>query len=226
MKIDCISDLHGSYPKLDGGDLLIVAGDLTGNDRFPQYYQFFKWIANTPYKKRIVIGGNHDGIAEKDGILTIPKGDFEYLQDSGTEYEGIKIWGSPWTPTFYNWHFMKDRGADIRKMWDLIPKDTEILITHGPAFGLCDQVSISSKANNGNHAGCEELRTVIENLPNLRLHVFGHIHEGYGTTILKKPGYGAENNVLCVNACIMDCNYDPINKPISIEYTKHGAKLL
>lgn len=32
MIIDCIADLHSHYPKLDGGDLLIVAGDLTDRD--------------------------------------------------------------------------------------------------------------------------------------------------------------------------------------------------
>lgn len=227
MKIDCISDLHGEQPELSGGDLLIVAGDLTARDRHSEYLGFFHWLANTKYKQRIVIAGNHDGVAEYEGILNIPQGDFLYLEDSGTEYEGIKIWGSPWTPTFYNWHFMKNRGEEIRKQWDLIPQDTEILITHGPPFGLCDQVSLSSKSVLARHAGCEELRKLVETLPNLKLHVFGHIHEGYGTCTLQRPGYGTENNVLCVNACIMDADYNPTNKPITIHFDKHkGANVV
>ena len=239
MKIDVVSDLHGSYPELSGSDLLIVAGDLTARDTQEQLDVFDSWLDNQSYEKKIFIAGNHDGILvnEKAKIYRMRFHNklsedvkayerFEYLLDSGTEYQGIKIWGSPWTPTFYNWYFMKNRGEEIKKQWDLIPRDTEILITHGPAFGLCDQVSMSSKRVHENHAGCEELRKVIEDMPNLKLHVFGHIHDGYGTCVLKKPGYGDKNNVLCVNASIMDGDYNPVNKPISIEYTSKGARLL
>lgn len=85
MIIDCIADLHGFYPELEGGDLLIVAGDLTSRDEHGQYLRFFHWIANLNYKKKILIAGNHDGLQEKEKLLEIPA-DFEYLQDSGTEY--------------------------------------------------------------------------------------------------------------------------------------------
>ena len=239
MKIDCISDLHGAYPKLDAGDLLIVAGDLTARDLEDQYYQFNSWLCEQDYNKKIVISGNHDGLLQKDSFQYLegyPA--FEYLQDSGTKYKGIKIWGSPWTPTFYNWHFMKDRGEKIKEMWDLIPRDTEILITHGPTFGILDRVKrfnyIDTKTNLGNfinsqyeHAGCEELRKVIEKLPNLKLHVFGHIHEGYGTCKLPRIGFLDENDVLCVNCSIMDGEYNPVNKPITIHFDKHkGANVV
>jgi Icc-related predicted phosphoesterase len=219
MKIDCISDLHGAYSKLDGGDLLIVAGDLTARDEPEQYNIFIDWLYRAKYDHKIFIAGNHDGFLQKVKFECYADPRVKYLRDSGVEIEGIKIWGSPWTPTFYNWHFMKDRGAEIRKMWDLIPKDTEILITHGPAFGLCDIV-------NGKHAGCEELRAVIDTMPNLRLHVFGHIHEGYGTDEYIKDIPGADNRLLCINASIMNGNYHPVNKPISVEYTSKGVRLL
>jgi hypothetical protein len=143
-----------------------------------------------------------------------------YLRDSGIEYEGVKIWGSPWTPAFLHWYFMKNRGADIRKKWDLIPKDTEILITHGPAYGLCDQVPDEG------YVGCDDLREIIDKMPNLRLHVFGHIHEGYGTNTYIKDVPGADNKLLCVNASIMDANYNPTNKPIHINYTPQGAHVI
>ncbi len=214
MIIDCISDLHGARPELEGGDLLIVAGDLTARDEPEQHFRFEEWLEEQDYIKKIVIAGNHDGFLVNRGPHMFAGA--EYLLDSGLSWWGLKIWGSPWTPTFCNWHFMKDRGKEIRKMWDLIPKDTEILITHGPAYGLLDTVDISSKAVYGRHAGCEELRKVVERLPKLKLHVFGHIHEGYGQVMLKRPGYGDENNVLCVNASIMDGHYNPVNKPIRV----------
>src|SRR6185436_18921144 len=103
MEIDCISDLHGHYPKLEGGDLLIVAGDLTATDTEYQHDDFFVWLNSQPYKKKIFIAGNHDNYLQKNNekfIKTLQKSDLEYLYDSGTEFEGLKVWGSPWTNWF------------------------------------------------------------------------------------------------------------------------------
>ena len=210
MIIDCISDLHGYLPDLSGGDLLIVAGDLTATDKIHQYQDFCHWLHLQKYTRKIVIGGNHDGCIQRVPFgFTEQTSGAEYLQDSGTEFLGMKIWGSPWTPTFYDWHFMKDRGEPIKEMWDLIPDDTEVLITHGPPFGIQDQVKYSSKAQEGKFAGCEELRNAIDHrLKKLKLHVFGHVHEGYGKVIV--------NGVHHVNASIMDEEYRPVNKPIRI----------
>lgn len=216
MIIDCISDLHGCKPVLQGGDLLIVAGDLTPRDNLYEYENFFEWLAHQQYKKKILIAGNHDGLLEKrsakevaNELCRMGADNFEYLCDSACEFEGYKIYGSPWTPTFCDWHFMKDRGEPIKEMWDLIPDDTEILITHGPPFGIQDQVKYSSKAKEGKFAGCEELRNAIDHrLKKLKLHVFGHVHEGYGKVIV--------NGVIHVNASIMDEEYRPVNKPIRI----------
>lgn len=231
MIIDCISDLHGSFPPLSGGDLLILAGDYTLQDTIPEWIGFFRWLNQQPYRKKVLIAGNHDGffcdgfpksqkeadeLKEVQSFLSdsneIEKEDFEYLCDSGCEFEGLKIWGSPWTPTFCNWCFMKDRGEPIKEMWDLIPSGTDILITHGPPFGILDQVSLSSRGQGKDRrAGCVDLRNAVERIQP-RLHVFGHIHEGYGQTTLKcTPG-----DVLCVNASIMDLDYNPVNQPIRI----------
>jgi Icc-related predicted phosphoesterase len=210
--IDCISDLHGCKPVLQGGDLLIVAGDLTARDTEKQHAEFDEWLDQQNYLKKIVISGNHDGFIQKKGYLQTYN-DFKpakYLEDTGVSWWGLKIWGSPWTPTFYDWHFMRDRGDPIKEKWDLIPDDTEILITHGPPFGIQDQVKYSSKAKEGKFAGCEELRSAIDHrLKKLKLHVFGHVHEGYGKVIV--------SGVTHVNASIMDEEYRPVNKPIRIE---------
>lgn len=213
MKIDCIADLHGYKPELSGGDLLIVAGDLTARDTASQHGQYCHWQFDLPYEKIIFIAGNHDGYIQKRPDLYIDgcdnKGKIAYLQDSVIEYKGFKIWGSPWTPTFYDWNFMKDRGEDIKKMWDLIPDDIDILVTHGPPFGIQDEVTMSSRATEGKFAGCEELRNALERFKKLKLHVFGHIHNSYGKVIV--------NGVIHVNAAIMDEDYRPVNKPITVE---------
>lgn len=211
MIIDCISDLHGFLPELSGGDLLIIAGDLTARDELHQYEKFVQWMQYQKYKTIIWIGGNHDGMIEKRLIRFSSIHNIIYLEDSMTIVNDLKIWGSPWTPTFYNWHFMKDRGTAIKEKWDLITEDIDILITHGPPYGILDKVFMSSKANIGNHAGCVDLREAIERIQP-KLHVFGHVHEGYGQMTLKCT----PRDIKCVNASIMNENYEPVNKPIRI----------
>ena len=230
MKIDCISDLHGYYPPLEGVDVLILAGDYTASNRLVQWVEFFSWLKEQEYRKKILIGGNHDGffeigssrnqreaseveelqrlLKEQDEMNAL---DFEYLCDSGTTFEGLNFWGSPYTPTFCNWNFMKERGPEIRAHWDLIPQNTHVLITHGPPLGILDKVQYSSKALREGHAGCADLREAVERIQP-RLHVFGHVHEGYGEMILKCT----PKDVRCVNAAIMNAFYHPANQPIRI----------
>lgn len=222
MIIDCISDLHGNFPKLEGGDLLIVAGDLTARDTEKQNEDFWRWVAYQDYKKMIVIAGNHDNYMKNHPNSLVDEGKtLEYLCDSGTEFclyphitevgktyerQKVKIWGSPWTKTFegINPHctaFTLENEEDLQKKWDLIPKDTDILITHSPPFGILD-----------NSFGSTALRSTVEEIKP-RLHVFGHIHEGSGQTVLKHVG----PNTICVNASYVDRRYRPVNKPIRIE---------
>ena len=160
--------------------MLIVAGDLTARDEIDQYVDFFTWLSRMDYRKKVVIGGNHDGFFTRVNPKEVAKelsgmgaDDFEYLCDSGCEFEGYKIWGAPWTPIFYNWHFMLKR-EELAKKWALIPEDTDILVTHGPPFGILDTVS----PRRTHRCGCEELALRLKELNNLKLHVFGHIHGG------------------------------------------------
>lgn len=208
MIIDCISDLHGEYPTLMGGDLLIIAGDLTARDLEDEYYKFNSWLCDQDYEKKVVIAGNHDGLLQKDAfkyLEGVPA--FDYLCDTETEFKGLKIYGSPWTPMFCNWYFMKKSRQDLKEAWDKIPDDTDILVTHGPARGLLDTVSPYSSRP----LGCEELRLALERV-RPKLHVFGHIHGGYGKMLLKHEG----PNTWCVNAALMNEDYDPVNAPIRI----------
>lgn len=219
MIIDCISDLHGYYPKLEGGDLLIIGGDLTARDTSIQHSDFKLWLYKQKYRKKIVIAGNHDAaflglqpdeyIFSSYNINTVAQISYaDYLLDSSVEFEGLKIWGSPWTPEFLNWHFMKKRGEELREVWDKIPLDTDILVTHGPPYDILDQVTLSSRGDKFKHAGCEELlKAVMRVKP--KLHVFGHIHgEGGKQMTIGRTTF--------VNAAIMDEDYNPVNKPVRI----------
>lgn len=205
MIIDCISDLHGYFPELEGGDLLIIGGDITAWDLPYEWKTFNDWLINQKYKKIILIAGNHDYYLAKKNADRRFFSVGEYLMDAGTTYEGLKIWGSPWTPTFHNWAFMKDRGPELRAVWDKIPLDTDILITHGPPCGILDEVD-------GKNVGCEELRIVVEKVKP-KVHIFGHIHGGYGQMTLKCPG----SDVKCFNCSLMNGDYESINKPTRIE---------
>lgn len=217
MIIDCISDLHGYYPELEGGDLLIVGGDLVASDKTTDYLHFMTWIENTSalYKKIIVIAGNHDNLVEKHGSQILSNY-CEYLCDSGTEFEGLKIWGSPWTATFegMNPHCMAftmpfgcDTEDHLNDQWKLIPDDVNILITHSPPYGTMDWIYHGD--GRFEHVGSIALMNRIDELEKLKLHVYGHIHERYGKVQV-------ENYPIMVNASHVNEYYAPINKAVRV----------
>ena len=212
MDITCISDLHGFCPSLEGGDLLIVAGDLTARETEEDYVLFFRWLNHQKYKKVIVVGGNHDTMLD-NGVTWTLLNEIEdsctYLLDEGTEFEGLKIWGSPWIKTFEGINpkctaFTLQSEEALDKKWSLIPSDTDILVTHCPPHSILDS---------DYHYGSFSLydRFYSERIKP-KLHVFGHIHEGYGHI----PNMMDMPYTQFVNASIMDESYTPINKPIRI----------
>jgi Icc-related predicted phosphoesterase len=220
MIIDCISDLHGVYPKLLGGDLLIVAGDLTASDYPSQYEHFEKeWLRFQKYKKRIVIAGNHDDYISKCNWVS--RSSYEYLCDSGTEFEGLKIWGSPWSLWFegINPHCKAFTGSedDLKAKYALIPDDVDILITHCPPYMILDSVkdrNCPCGFECSIPTGSKSLLEELDNRIKPKLHVFGHIHEHGGKQLIfKRPGHGMENNTICVNASIIDECYIKRNDP-------------
>lgn len=231
MIITCIADLHGHHPELPGGDLLIVAGDLTASDTMRQYLKFFNWIQDQKYKKIVFISGNHDNFMQndvKEWKMKTEHQNIVYLCDSGTEFEGLKIWGTPWTKTFkgMNPHckaFTCDTEEELSERFKLIPDDIDILISHGPSFGMLD------KNINDNYVGSRALDKRILDLK-LKLHIFGHIHEAYGQChqyYLSENGDSLSSCLdghnfipfghLSINCSIMNEKYQPVNKPITIE---------
>lgn len=128
-----------------------------------------------------------------------------YLNDSGTTIDGIKVWGSPVTPWFFSWAFNKRRGEGIRKHWNLIPTDTDLLITHGPPYGILDAVI------NQRRTGCKDLLQKVQEVKP-KVHVFGHIHESYG--VQKTMG------TQFINCCLLNESYELVNKPVTFEIAK------
>lgn len=205
MNIVCISDTHGQHHALNlpEGDMILHGGDFTKRGTENQVRDFLNWFSRLPYKYKVFIAGNHDFLAEEEPDLfrfMIPENCI-YLEDTAITIEGLKIWGSPYTPWFYDWAFNRHRGAEIQPHWDKIPPDTDILITHGPPAGILDNTFRNEPV------GCHDLMKVIQQVKP-RFHLFGHIHEGYGMV--------GKDGTTFINASVLNVQYQLVNAPVSI----------
>lgn len=208
MNIVAIADTHGFHHqvKCPAGDVLLVAGDICSFGTLEEIKEFRNWLQVQPCPHKIVVAGNHDApFAHEQELarqtLTEKTPDIIYLQDSSIEIDDVLFYGSPWTPTFMNWHFMADRGEQIREKWAKIPETTDVLITHGPPSTILDIAR-------GIPLGCEELLTTVLRIKP-KIHIFGHIHEGYGMTM--------KNSTTFINASMCDGRYRAINKPVVLD---------
>lgn len=164
MKLTFISDTHSLHKTLaiESGDVLIHCGDFTNKGSLEDTENFADFMSVQDFKYKVVIAGNHDFCFEDDrkeaAEQYLADKDIIYLNDTGVTIEGLKFWGSPVQPEFFNWAFNRERGEDICKHWDLIPDDTDILLTHGPAFGILDNVL------EGEKVGCTDLLDKIKRI--------------------------------------------------------------
>ncbi len=208
MKFVAISDTHGKYRQLElpDGDCLIHAGDVSNLGERHEILDFLDWFENLDFKYKVFIAGNHDfyfdGISQETVDKIIPKS-IIYLNDSTVEIEGIKIHGSPIQPWFFDWAFNRQRGEDIDKHWQLIPLDTDILITHGPAYGILD------KTLRGEKVGCEDLKQRIKKV-RPAYHICGHIHEARGLV--------QKNETYFINASVVDIRNQLVHEAFEFEY--------
>lgn len=206
MTFVAISDTHGKHRQLQlpKGDVLIHGGDFCHYGSTDDVRDFLDWYALQDFEYKILIGGNHDFLAyenPEEFLLSLPPG-ITYLRDSGTTINGIKIWGSPYVPDLVRWAFGERRGRAMRLHWDLIPQDTHVLITHTPPLDILD------KTRSGNSIGCEALAVRLKTLQ-VKYHVFGHVHNGYGTVRIQ--------DTLYMNASNIDSSLGLVNPPISFK---------
>jgi Icc-related predicted phosphoesterase len=177
--------------------MLIHCGDFSGRGNYEDHYKFAKAFGSYPHKYKIVIPGNHDIYSEAQPEVVrslFKENGITLLIDEAAEFEGKKFYGSPWTPTFGRWSWMKNRGPSIGKMRENIPSGLDVLITHGPPYGILD-LSIYGNV----HCGCEELiKAIYDKKP--KHHVFGHIHSFGGMTKI-------EDGVQFYNVAVCDEDY-------------------
>jgi len=187
MKIVAFSDTHMLHENVEipDGDLLIFAGDMSICKTVQDVSQFNDFLESLPHPHKIVVGGNHDHLLAYSpdiGIELLQSA--TYLQDRTVTIEGIKIYGAPWQPTFNTKAcnaFALPRGKIIRRKWQLIPGDTNILVTHSPPCGIMDEDS-------GVSHGCSDLLERVEQIKP-RFHIFGHIHNHNGVKAIGKTRF-------------------------------------
>lgn len=208
IKIVCFSDTHSRYgqkvlKKPHQGDLLLHAGDFSFEGAYTELSRFDDWLEEQDFDQKIIIPGNHDKTFETDwenACRRVPAAD-AILNQWTHEAFGLKIYGEPRQPWFYDWAFNVDRPL-MKDVWSLAPSDTDILVTHGPPFGAGDLT------RDGRRVGCVHQREWIEK-HQPRLVVCGHIHQGYGIYVIGRT--------IVVNASICNERYSPSNEPIKIE---------
>ena len=222
-RIVCMSDTHATHRQISvpKGDVLIHGGDFTKSGEPGTVRDLSQYFAKVGMDNTIVIAGNHDLTFQPDFYATAwrrfhHKQAFDakqtkalltnciYLEDTSHVLEGdMKVYGSPWQPVFYDWAFNLQRGEPLRAVWSAIPADTDILVTHGPPLGRGDLCS------HGKVVGCFDLLQEVQDRVKPRVHVFGHVHESYGTSY--------DGTTLYVNASNLTHQYLPLHHCLVID---------
>jgi Icc-related predicted phosphoesterase len=211
MKIVGVSDMHGELPAIGPCDLLLIGGDVTPVTNHRIAFQaewldttFRRWLEGVPARKIVGVAGNHDFIFEQAPHLVPRDLPWTYLQDSGTQWEGLRFWGTPWQPWFHDWAFNLYE-KDLVGVWEKIPENTDVLVLHGPPYGYGDGVP---ERGGVRRTGSPSLLARIEKVQPL-LAIFGHIHEGRGEWRLGRT--------VLANCTLMDAGYDLAHPPWQYE---------
>jgi Icc-related predicted phosphoesterase len=216
MKIVALADLHGWLPSnIPECDVLVIAGDICPYQDHSYWYQknwlagnFNDWLKAQPARNIVGVAGNHDIIFEEHlKGSTLPKLEWDYLCDSCVIIDHVKFYGHPWTKEFCEWAFNK-KEWDLVEKDEMIPDDTNVLVTHGPPYGILDTTRSVMEMKDGRiqreYLGSKSLKKRVNELKELKLHIFGHIHLGYG---MIKP-----NDTTFINASLVIDNGIPMNR--------------
>ncbi|OAX40520.1 Metallo-dependent phosphatase [Rhizopogon vinicolor AM-OR11-026] len=196
----CISDTHSHTFEIPSGDVLLHAGDLSSWGSLSQLMITVEWLKSLEHPVKIMVAGNHDlcldemwaqpiyGIPPEEveqarsyvqsqaavGLHYLEHEPFQIMSPSGREW---KVYGSPAAPVHVEGAFQYETTGEAQVIYNRIPQDTDILITHTPPFMTLDTT------RKGKQAGCHVLSGKLTELRRCRLHVFGHIHECAGAQI-------------------------------------------
>lgn len=173
MKIVVISDTHNDHNSLDlgEGDILIHCGDACVKGNYTEGKNFIFWFNKQNFKYKVFVAGNHDAklkthpelreLMDNLGII--------YLDRSSTYINGLHIYGNNFTTGVRNGTYTRTLEERI-KAWENMPDNIDILVTHIPPKYILD-TNVQ-----GEHCGCDKLLEAVQRR-NIKVHVFGHIHE-------------------------------------------------
>lgn len=210
MRIAATSDLHGHLPEVPACDLLLIAGDLAPASRHDVAFQahwldtdFRRWLQAVPARHIVGVAGNHDFVFEQAPESVPPDLPWTYLQDEGVAIGGLRLWGSPWTPWFYDWAFNapRDDGEEefLVERYAAVGDDTDVLLMHGPPRGYGDLTA------RGERVGSTALLHLVDRV-RPALCVFGHIHEARGSS--------THGSSIVANVSAVDLHYRPVAAPV------------
>jgi Icc-related predicted phosphoesterase len=208
LTILCISDTHELHRELDvpNGDILIHAGDCTMFSKSASaILDFNEWLGELPHRRKILVPGNHEFFLEADPSRRRLISNATVLINEGVEIAGLKIWGSPVTP-LYGGAFGLSSPVDRASLYAKIPGDVDILVTHGPPYGILDRSPGAL-----HHAGCPQLLEAVTRLKP-QVHIFGHVHGAHGTV--------STADTLYVNAALLGPDGDLDASPIVLRLPK------
>jgi Icc-related predicted phosphoesterase len=216
VRVCCTSDWHGYLPAIPPCDVLVLGGDYEPNTNPLEAMAMYKAMAlhlkTAPCRHVVMIAGNHDWLLDRDAanVLAIMNGGrrIRYLRDFGCEIDGVRFWGSPWTPPFFDWAFMKPEPELDELYRQYAPDTVDVLVTHGPPAGVLDMNGLGMKC------GSTALRDYVTRAKP-QLHIFGHIHEAGGKTAGLMVGDG--QFVACRNACYVNSRYVPAHPPVVVD---------
>lgn len=218
--LDCVSDTHDAHASLvfppwspppGYRRLLLHAGDFSYRGGHDETARFVAWLRGLPHERKVIIAGNHElsfdaRSPRRDRSQAIVRGAevfagvADYLEESSVEIDGLRFFGSPYSVRFFDWAFQTDPGPDAEARWAKLPADTHVALVHGPPRGAGDACRDHRKGGRLVHVGDEALLARLRVVKPLAC-VFGHIHEGFGTTLDEASG------TLLVNASALDERY-------------------
>lgn len=210
MRVAAVADLHGWLPEVPPCDLLLLAGDLCP---FTDHRVGFQadwldgpcrnWLEAQPAGAVVAIAGNHDYVFQQ-APEHVPELPWTYLEDSASRVAGLALWGSPWTPWFYDWAFNAPRAggeAFLAERYAGASPDTDVLLLHGPPAGYGDLVDRGERV--GSIAALDLLDRVTP-----ALCIYGHIHEGRGAW--------RRGPTQLANVAAVDAVYRPRSQPVAV----------
>lgn len=226
MKLQLMSDLHGHLPPVKPCDVVVIAGDvmhpqhsfsqnspasLTNQARWV-HTNFYPWLKKLSANHVVFTPGNHDWLWMYPELVDEIGGkpeNYHCLIDEGVELDGVKFWGTPWQPTFFNWAFNLSED-ELTEKWGLVPDDTDVLVTHGPPYGVCDKVGTIRVGSTS------QLAWLQKRLPEELIVVCGHIHigRGYGEVYNKDDGRVAAR---VYNVALVDEQCNLRHEPVEVE---------